>query len=218
MIPLRDSKPAGVFPLVTILIIAANVWVFFLEYTSLNLEAFISHWALVPAFVDFRMPETLLPFVTSQFLHAGLLHILSNMWFLWIFGDNIEEHFGKISFLLVYIISGIIGGLAQYILNPGSMIPMLGASGAVAGILGAYMVLYSRHKIKTIVPVFGFVSVVDIPAGFMLFYWFFTQLFSGVGSLAVQGVGGVAFFAHVGGFAAGWMIAKLSVRQKLFTN
>lgn len=218
MIPLRDSKPAHVFPFWVLVIIAANAWVFFLEYTSFNLEAFISQWALVPAFIDFGRFETLAPFITSQFLHAGLLHILSNMWFLWIFGDNVEEHFGKILFPIIYLWAGVVGGLAQYIISPGSQIPMLGASGAVAGVLGAYMVLYSQHKIKTIIPVFGFMSVMDIPAGFMLFYWFFTQLFSGVGSLVVQGVGGVAFFAHVGGFAAGWMIAKLHSRQKLFNE
>lgn len=218
MIPLRDSKPARVFPFWVLVIIAVNAWVFFLEFTSLNLDAFISQWALVPAFVDFGALETLTPFITSQFLHAGLLHILSNMWFLWIFGDNVEEHFGKFFFPIIYLLSGVVGGFAQYLVSPDSTIPMLGASGAVAGILGAYMVLYSRHTIKTLVPVFGFVSVVDIPAGFMLFYWFFTQLFSGVGSLAVQGVGGVAFFAHVGGFAAGWLIAKLSARQKLFID
>lgn len=210
MIPLRDSKSARVFPFWVLVIIALNTWVFFLEYTSFNLDMFIAQWALIPAFVDFGVFETLTPFITSQFLHAGLLHILSNMWFLWIFGDNVEEHFGKIFFPIIYLLSGVIGGLAQYIIDPSSQIPMLGASGAVAGILGAYMVLFSQHKIKTLVPVFGFVSVIDIPAGFMLFYWFFTQLFSGVGSLAVQSIGGVAFFAHVGGFATGWLIAKLT--------
>ncbi|MBI3289890.1 rhomboid family intramembrane serine protease [Candidatus Microgenomates bacterium] len=218
MIPLRDSRGTGVFPLVTILIIAANVWVFFLEYTSFDLELFIALWALVPALVDFGRFESLLPFITSQFLHAGFFHILSNMWFLWIFGDNVEEHFGKIFYPIVYLASGIVAGFAQYIINPVSQIPMLGASGAVAGILGAYMVLYSRHTIKTLVPFFGVMQVVDIPAGFMLFYWFFTQLFSGMGSLALAPAVGVAFFAHVGGFAAGWMIAKLSSRQKLISE
>ena len=218
MIPLHDSKPTGVFPLVTILIIAANIWIFFLEYTSVDLEAFIASWALIPALVDIGVPGTLLPFITSQFLHAGLFHILSNMWFLWIFGDNVEEHFGKIFFPIVYLWSGVMGGLAQYIVDPSSQIPMLGASGAVAGVLGAYMILYSRHTIKTLVPFFGLMQIIDVPAGIMLFYWFFTQLFSGVGSLAVQGVGGVAFFAHVGGFAAGWAIAKFYPRRKLFSD
>lgn len=210
MIPLRDSKPARVFPFWVLVIITLNAWVFFLEFMSLNLDAFIAQWALIPARVNLDDFTTLAPFVTSQFLHAGLLHILSNMWFLWIFGDNVEEHFGKFFFPVIYLLSGVVGGLAQYSLSPNSMIPMLGASGAVAGILGAYMVLFSQHKIKTIVPVFGFMSVMDIPAGFMLFYWFFTQLFSGVGSLALPAAGGVAFFAHVGGFATGWAIAKIS--------
>lgn len=210
MIPLRDSKSTGVFPFWVFIIIAINAFVFFQESMAPDFEVFISSWALVPAFIDWNNFETLTPFITSQFLHAGWLHILSNMWFLWIFGDNIEEHFGKLFFPVIYLFSGIVGGLAQYFTSPDSVIPMLGASGAVAGVLGAYMVLFSRHTIKTLVPVFGFVSVVDIPAGFMLFYWFFTQLFSGVGSLAVAYSGGVAWFAHVGGFATGWLIAKIS--------
>lgn len=215
MIPLHDSKQTGIFPLVTILIIVLNIWFFFLEFTSPDPEVFIAQWALIPAYVNWNDFATLVPFITSQFLHGGLLHILSNMWFLWIFGDNVEEHFGKFFYPLVYLASGIVAGVAQYIVNPSSPIPMLGASGAVAGVLGAYMVLFGRHTIKALVPVFGFMQVMDIPASFMLVYWFVTQLFSGVGSLVMAPTGGVAFFAHVGGFVTGWAIAKISIKYKV---
>lgn len=218
MLPLHDSRPTGITPWVTILLIGLNVWFFFLEFTASDPEAFIASWALVPTLVRWDNISTLTPFITSQFLHGGLFHILSNMWFLWIFGDNIEEHFGKIFFPIIYLLAGIVGGLAQYFIDPNSQIPMLGASGAIAGVLGAYIVLFSKHTIKTLVPVFGFMQVMDVPAGLMLVYWFFTQLFSGVGSLVVQSVGGVAFFAHVGGFAAGWTIAKMSRKQKLLSG
>lgn len=209
MIPLRDANPTKIFPLLTVLIILVNVFVFLQELLSADLDRFIATWALIPKFIDFNDYSTLIPFVTSQFLHAGWFHILSNMWFLWIFGDNVEEHFGRFFFPILYLGSGIVGGFFQYILNPGSPIPMLGASGAVAGILGAYMVLFSRHKISTLIPVFGFFTVVDVPAGVMLFYWFLTQIFSGLGSLALATSGGVAFFAHIGGFITGLVLGNL---------
>ncbi len=210
MIPLRDSKPAHTFPFWVIVIIALNAWVFFLEFSAADPELFISQWALIPTLVDWGNPITLIPFITSQFLHAGVVHILSNMWFLWIFGDNIEEYFGKFFFPIVYLLSGFAGGVAQYLLAPNSTIPMLGASGAIAGVLGAYLVLFPRHTIKTLVPVFGFITVVDISASVMLFYWFFTQLFVGVGSLAVAAIGGVAWFAHIGGFITGWALGRFT--------
>ncbi|MBI2405532.1 rhomboid family intramembrane serine protease [Candidatus Microgenomates bacterium] len=209
MIPLRDSQPAHTFPFWVLVIIALNTWVFFLEFSAANPELFISQWALIPTLVDWGNPVTFAPFITSQFLHAGLVHILSNMWFLWIFGDNVEGYFGKLFFPIVYLFSGFVGGAAQYLLAPNSTIPMLGASGAIAGVLGAYLVLFPRHTIKTLVPVFGFITVTDIPASVMLFYWFFTQLFAGVGSLAIAAIGGVAWFAHIGGFITGWIFATL---------
>lgn len=211
MLPLRDSEPAGKFAFWTILIIAINIFAFYLEVTSLNIEAFITQFALIPSLVDFNNLETLKPFITSQFLHAGLLHIGSNMLFLWIFGDNVEARFGFFVFPFVYLLSGAVGAFLQYILMPQSTMPMLGASGAVAGVLGAYFVFFPHHKVKTLIPVFGFPAVVDIPASIMLFYWFFTQLFAGFASVTVTSaeVGGVAFFAHIGGFTTGWLFAKL---------
>lgn len=214
MFPLRDSHHTYKFPLVTLLIIVANVLVFLAELTAFDPETFIASYALFPAKVDFGSYLTLTPFITSQFLHAGFLHIIGNMWFLRIFGDNIEEKFGSIRYLFIYLLSGVIGGLLQYIFSPNSEIPMLGASGAVAGVLGAYLVFFPHHKIETFVPVGLFFSRINIPASIMLIYWFVIQVFSGVGSVAVAQVGGVAFWAHVGGFATGWLIAEISQNNK----
>lgn len=210
MIPLRDSHPAGIFPIWTIAIIALNILVFFLQLSAPDLEEFIFKYALVPSAVDFSNFSTLIPFVTNQYLHGGFLHIGSNMLFLWVFGDNVESKLGPIFFPIFYTIAGVIGGLSQYLISPYSDIPMLGASGAVAGVLGAYFAMFPHHTIKTLVPVFGFVSVVNLPASVMLVYWFVTQLFSGVGSVAFapSDVGGVAYLAHIGGFVTGWLVGS----------
>ncbi len=210
MLPLRDSNKTHSFPLVTYALIALNIYFFFIEMSASDLDQFLSQYALVPAQVNFSSPETLKPFITSQFLHVGLLHLISNMWFLRIFGDNVEEAVGKIKYLFVYLLSGVVGGLLQYFFMPGSDIPMLGASGAVAGVLGAYFVFFPRHKIETLIPLGFFLTTIDLPASIMLIYWFVTQLFSGVGSFASADMGGVAFWAHIGGFAAGYLAAKFS--------
>lgn len=209
MFPLRDTVRTNKFAFITNAIIAVNVFVFFLEMTAVDPEAFIETYALIPANVDFSNFSSLTPFISSQFLHAGFVHILSNMWFLHIFGDNVEERFGSILYLFIYLLSGTIGAVFQYLFNTDVTIPMLGASGAVAGILGAYFVYFPHHKVETLVPIGFFVSTINVSAGFILFYWFITQLFSGVGSIAVAQIGGVAFWAHVGGFVTGWIIAKL---------
>lgn len=211
MFPLKDSKPSGIFPFWTILIILINVYVFFLEITSIDQQAFINRYALIPSLINLNNISSLFPFISSQFLHAGFLHIISNMLFLWVFGDNVEERFGPIFFPLIYLLSGITGGLTQFILSPSSQIPMLGASGAVAGILGAYLVFFPRHKVKTLIPIFGFLTFIEIPATVMLIYWIITQIFAGTFSVISTSInsGGVAYFAHIGGFATGYFIAKL---------
>lgn len=209
MFPLRDSNQTHKFPLITVFLIIINVFVFFLEIASPDIETFILNYALIPSKVDFGNYFTWLPFITSQFLHAGFVHILSNMWFLKIFGDNVEEKFGSAFYLIIYLFSGAVGGLIQYFSTPDSTIPMLGASGAVAGVLGAYFVFFPRHRIETLVPLGLFMTTINVSAFFMLFYWFIIQLFSGFGSIAVAQIGGVAFWAHVGGFTTGWLIAKL---------
>lgn len=207
MIPISDSIHSKRFPIINISIIAATIFVFFQQITVHNPDAFIENYALIPALINFSIPDTLFPFLTSIFLHGGFLHIASNMVFLWVFGDNVEGHLG-IFYPILYFASGIAGGLSQYVLNTESPVPMLGASGAIAGVLGSYYVLLPHSKIKTLVPFFGFLSVVEIPATFMLGYWFLLQVLSGAVSLSYvsDATGGVAFFAHIGGFIAGLLI------------
>ncbi len=212
MIPLSDTRTSGRFPFWVVLIIVLNVYFFYLEITAPDPEAFIRQYALIPSLINFSSLESLTPFITSQFLHGGFLHIISNMLFLWIFGDNVEDRMGPIFFPIFYLLSGIIGGLLQYIFLIGSDIPMLGASGAIAGVLGAYFVLFPHHKVKTLVPLFLFLTVIDLPATWMLLYWFVTQVFSGVTSIG--NVGGVAYFAHIGGFLAGWFFGRIFKRSQ----
>jgi membrane associated rhomboid family serine protease len=166
--------------------------------------------------VRFTDYTTLIQFVTSIFLHGGWLHIISNMWFLWIFGDNVEGSLGHFWYLILYLASGVIGGLAQYLFMPDSNIPMLGASGAVAGALGAYFLLFPHHKIKTLLPILGFITFTNVSAYIMLGYWFVLQVFSGAMSIPGSRIdeGGVAFWAHVGGFVAGLIIGKIFARSE----
>jgi len=213
MFPLSDSIPARRFPFVNILLIAATVFVFIQQLTAVNELEFIRSYALIPSLVNVDVLDTLAPFVTAIFLHGGFLHIISNMWFLWVFGDNVEGHLGFILFPILYFLAGIVGNIAQYIVMPNSSIPMLGASGAVAGVLGAYYVLFQHAKIKTMIPFFGFFTTAEIPATFMLGYWFVLQVVSGAVSLPFSGdSGGVAFWAHVGGFVTGVIVGKLVKR------
>jgi membrane associated rhomboid family serine protease len=209
MFPLSDAHHrANRFPYVNVAIIALNIYAFYLQMT--NGDSFTLAYALTPSIVDFSHVSSLVPFVTSMFLHGGFLHIISNMWFLWVFGDNVEGHFPHFIYPVFYIVSGIVAGLSQYILSPGSNIPMLGASGAVAGVLGGYLVYFPRHRIKTLVPFFGFLTVTELPAMLMIGYWFVLQVISGAASLPGTGEeGGVAFFAHIGGFLAGVILAKI---------
>lgn len=216
MFPIRDHNPSHKLPLLTLLIIGLNIFVFFLELTTPNLDSFISQYALTPSRINFLDFTSLFPFISSMFLHGGWLHIISNMWFLWIFGDNVEATLSQIGFVVFYLFAGICGSLLQYIINPSSSIPMLGASGAIAGVLGFYMTVFPHAKVETLVASFGgFWQTVNLPANFMLFYWFAMQLLGGVGSFVTldsQG-GGVAFFAHIGGFAAGFIVGKIVSSQ-----
>lgn len=215
MFPLSDSIPARRFPFINLLLIASTVFVFLQQIISVDPEGFIQSYALIPSLIDFNNLQTLTPFVTALFLHGGFLHIISNMWFLWVFGDNVEGHTGWFFYPFIYFASGIIGNITQYVLMPASSIPMLGASGAVAGVLGAYYVLFPHSHIKTLVPIFFFITVVTIPAPFMLGYWFVLQLISGAASLPFSSeTGGIAFFAHVGGFITGLLLTPLVNRRK----
>jgi hypothetical protein len=211
MFPLRDSHNPKTTPVITYLIIALNFFMFLLELVFS--DRLLEEYALFPSKIDFMDIDTLRPFITSQFLHAGFLHLVSNMWFLKIFGDNVEEKIGHISFLATYVFAGVVGSFAQYLFLPHSTIPMLGASAAVAGTLGAYFVFFPRHMIDTLIPLGLFVTTVKIPASVVLLYWFVIQLFSGFGSIVAAQVGGIAWWAHVGGFLSGYIIAKLFQRN-----
>lgn len=210
MFPISDSIPAGRFPYFTLFIILITVFFFSQELIIPNQTSFLDNNALIPSKVNFSHLNTLWPFITAIFLHAGFLHIISNMWFLWIFGDNVEDHLTPPFFLLLYMTAGIAGNLAQYFLMPNSPIPMLGASGAIAGILGCYYILFPYSKIRTLVFIFFFVTIIDISAPIMLGYWFILQLISGAVSLPFSGdQGGVAFWAHVAGFLVGVIFGLL---------
>ena len=214
MFPIRDHNPSHKFPIINIIVILVTSYVFFLQITAPDFEEFILRFALIPRLVDFTDPVSLLPFIYSIFLHGGWFHVISNLWFLWIFGDNIEAHFGHIGYAFFYLATGIIAGLTQFFFVPNSAIPTVGASGAISGVLGAYLVLYPKHKIDTlIISFFGFFQQVSLPAGVMLGYWFIIQLFSGIGTIGLMGRGGVAWWAHIGGFAAGYLFVVLSEKN-----
>jgi membrane associated rhomboid family serine protease len=213
MIPLRDTQPSNTLPMVTLFIIAVNVMVFLYEI-SLEpdlLNHFIQRFGMVPD----RFQYTDL--FSSMFLHGGWLHLVGNMWFLYIYGDNVEDILGHGKYLLFYLGCGVAAGLAHVFLNPESRVPTVGASGAIAGVMGAYMVKFPHSRILTLVPVIIFVTTMEIPAFVILLYWFAIQIFSGIGSVGYSNVsrGGVAWFAHVGGFIAGiFLIYTLRTRER----
>jgi len=207
MIPLRDTAPRKGFPFLTYFLIGVNVFVFFYMFTLSKgeLDFLIQNYALIPAFVGQGL--NLHTFFTSLFLHGSLVHLFGNMLFLHIFGDNVEAKLGKLRFLLFYLVCGVAGCLSQIVLNPSSQIPNLGASGAIAGLMGAYLYFFPKAKVEVLVPIFIFYRVVKMPAFFMLGYWFLFQALSGLGSLGYANLGGVAYFAHIGGFLSGFLIA-----------
>jgi membrane associated rhomboid family serine protease len=202
MIPLRDVIPSRTTPIVTITLIVVNVLVFLFELSlGDDINDFLFAFGLVPA--DF----SLLTLFTSMFLHGGLLHVGGNMLYLWIFGDNVEDRMGHGRFLVFYLLCGIGAAVAQTMMQPASEVPMVGASGAVAGVMGAYFVLYPRSRIVTLLPIFIFIQLIEVPAILFLGIWFLMQFLSGVGSIATAAdkasSGGVAFWAHIAGFAVG---------------
>jgi len=224
VIPIRDSVKSRSYPLVNVLLIAANLAMFVREITLSNadvLHDFISAWAVVPGRLV-AFPWTDWPTIFSaMFLHGGWSHVLGNMMYLWIFGDNVEDRLGHFRYLVFYLCAGTAATLAQVFLHPLSRVPMIGASGAIAGVLGAYFVLYPGAKVLTLIPLGFFVRLVEIPAFFFLGFWFVLQAFQGWGSLlqsAAHGeTGGVAWWAHAGGFFAGFVLVwffKRSGRRK----
>jgi membrane associated rhomboid family serine protease len=209
MIPLRDTIPSSSFPLVNYAIIAANAAVF-LHETALGprLDAFVYTYGLVPR--EF-VPAAL---VTSMFLHGGWFHLIGNMLYLFIFGDNVEDRLGHLRYLGFYLLCGVAAGATQALTNPQSAVPMVGASGAIAGVSGAYLLFFPRARVVTLVPIFIFLQVVEIPAVFFLLVWFLLQLAAGVATLGSRAaVGGVAVWAHVGGFVSGMVLGPALRRR-----
>jgi membrane associated rhomboid family serine protease len=215
-IPLKDLNPRRSYPIVNTTLILVNVLVFLYQYTlpPYAFKLFMITNATVPA----RFPAWLsghapfeaafLPLLTSMFLHSGIAHIAGNMLFLWIFGDNVEDFYGHFTYLLFYLVCGIGSGLLHVLFNLNSAVPALGASGAISGVMGAYGLLYPRSRILTLV----FIFLVPIPAVIILGYWFILQFLSGVSSLGTVASGGVAWWAHVGGFLLGMLITSMARR------
>ncbi|MGE5237115.1 MAG: rhomboid family intramembrane serine protease [Acidobacteriota bacterium] len=216
MFPLRDSIPSSRAPVVNIVLIASCVAVFIFELLlGSRLDDFVRAFALIPARLfdpaayGVSLGFNLKSLFLSMFLHGGWLHLIGNMWFLWIFGDNVEDCLGHGRYLVFYLGCGLLAALGQAIVAPSSVVPMIGASGAIAGVLGAYLVWFPWARVKTLLFLFIIFTIVEIPAPIFLVLWFVVQFFSGTLSLASAGAasGGVAFFAHVGGFVSGAGIA-----------
>lgn len=206
MIPLGDASRRPLrLPIVTISIVAANSLAFLLELAGG--DAFINRWSLVPA--DIMAGRNWITILTALFMHAGWAHILGNMLFFWVFGPEIEDVMGPLRYLTFYLLSGLAATAAQILIDPTSTIPNLGASGAIAGIMGAFLITYPRDRIRTILFIGWFARVTFIPAVILVGFWFLTQLFSEVGALAQVQSGGVAYMAHIGGFLFGALTARL---------
>ncbi|MGE4318766.1 MAG: rhomboid family intramembrane serine protease [Deferribacterales bacterium] len=217
MFPLKDSIPSSRFPYVNWAIILLNIFIFarMLNMPEQAENNMIFQLGLIPkrVFVEsglLTFSDRVIPFFTSMFMHGGFMHIIGNMYFLYIFGDNVEDRLGHGKYLIMYILFGLAAACSQVVLFPDSIVPMIGASGAVAGVMGAYMVFYPKARVKTLVIIIIFITIVDIPAVFFLLLWFFMQFINGAGA----GHGGVAWWAHIGGFIAGLLYAVTQVRNR----
>jgi len=204
--PYKDDNPRILFPFVTYTIIGINSLVFIYQYLILPPESLgdiISTYALTPA-----TPSVITVF-TSMFMHGGLMHIIFNMWFLWIFGDNIESVLGHKRYVLFYLLCGVGAALAQIQINTGSQIPMVGASGAIAGVLGAYLIRFPRATVHVLVILIIFITFIRVPAMVVIGIWFLSNLTAGLGTLGIEETGGTAWFAHLGGFVSGVVLNQV---------
>lgn len=216
MIPLRDSVRSSTRPYVTWILIALNIYIFYRQFmlpaSALN-QVYLSY-GVVPADVSYALASgasltpVLLTFLTATFLHGGWVHVLGNMLYLWVFGDNVEDRLGHWRYLLFYLAAGVAGGVAHFISNPFSQVPIIGASGAIAGILGAYLIAFPRSRVLALVPIFIIFTIMEIPAVIFLAIWFVLQLFNGAASIGGT-ANTVVWWAHVGGFVAGMIMIKL---------
>jgi len=221
VIPLRNLDPRRSFPIVTLLLILVNVVVFFhqISLPPNAADAFVRAYGLVPAKISlalagqrYTLAGAFIPLFTCMFLHGGWLHILGNMWFLWIFGANVEDRLGPVPYLIFYLVCGLGSGLSQVVFSWGSRVPSIGASGAISGVLGAFIIFFPASRILTLIPLFIIWFTVRIPALVFIGLWFLIQFLSGVASLrlsASAGMGGVAWWAHIGGFLLGVVLAKI---------
>jgi membrane associated rhomboid family serine protease len=234
MFPLKDDNPTEITPVVTMLLIATcvGVWVF-VQGAGLELSrlmASVCSLGAIPGELTGQAStgtvdlggglrctlggRTWSALFTSMFLHGSWMHLIGNMWFLWIFGNNIEDSMGHIRFLVFYVVTGVLASTAHVVSDPGSPVPMVGASGAISGIMGAYLILYPRARVRTLLIIVILIKIVDLPAFVMLGYWFLIQLFSSMAD-QMPGQGGIAFWAHIGGFAAGAILVKLFASRRL---
>ncbi len=214
MIPIRDTIRSETYPIINYVLIALNILAFLVEQSlGRNINEFIFTYGLVPArysvpqiSAHFTTAQQLIAFLTFMFIHGGFFHLLGNMWFLYIFGDNVEDHLGHFRYLAFYLLCGLASGISHLFLNWTSQIPTIGASGAIAGVMGAYFILYPRAKILTLVPIFFFLHFMKIPAFVFLGFWIFFQFLSATSSAQA---GGIAWWAHIGGFIFGMIFLKL---------
>jgi membrane associated rhomboid family serine protease len=220
MIPLRDENPTKSLPFITIAIITINVLVFLYELSmGAHLEAKISEFAVIPYNItrNLNSPQALLTLVTSLFFHGGIAHIVGNMLYLWVFGNNIEDRLGHIRFIFFYLACGILASFGQIITKPDATLPMIGASGAISGVLGAYILMYPRAKILVLIPFFYIWRIVKIEAVWFLGFWILLQFILGTSSYVLMDAsekGGVAWFAHIFGFFSGILFLKLLLKKQ----
>ena len=227
MIPIKDDNPSTVFPFVTIFLILANTAIHVYQFSlGEEAQAFIFRLGAIPweitRFRELpRLPASyrsdipnIMTLLTSMFLHGGILHLLGNMLYLWIFGDNVESIMGHGRFLIFYLSCGVIATLCHVVIDPGSAVPLIGASGAISGILGAYFLRFPRARVHVLIVFFFFIRVIRVSAIFVIGFWFLIQVFNGLGTLGMQGSGGVAWFAHIGGFVAGFILVFLFEKKE----
>lgn len=222
MLPIKDDIPTQSRPVVTLALIVVNCLVYMFEFTlgENGFQMFTYKWGLIP--VELTSGVELTPemntssvanLFTSMFMHGGLLHLGGNMLYLWIFGNNIEDRLGRIKFIMFYLASGLAAALAFIATDPGGEVPMVGASGAIAGVLGAYLISYPKARVQTLIFIMYFIRIARIPALYVLGFWFLLQVINGLPSLGSQGGGGVAWFAHIGGFIFGVIVFKFFVKK-----
>jgi membrane associated rhomboid family serine protease len=220
MIPLYDTVRSRTFPFINLLLIAANVAAFLyeLQLGAPALERFIFTWGVVPTQIAGDLTGSWPTIFTSMFLHGGWFHLISNMWFLYIFGDNVEARLGGIRYLLFYLLSGVAAVLLQTYLLPASTVPMIGASGAIAGVLGAYLISFPHSRIASLVPIIFIFTIIEVPAVIFLVFWFLSQLYSGWFAMQGASASGIAWWAHIGGFVFGVLMVSFFARRTVRRN